>query len=239
MYFGGVFRVNYLFNGISLQNGRQSNMDSLLLKSGLICGKTALLAVVCDGVGSLANGAFASGIAVKMLSEWFNNATTIDRIGMKMRDAILEINSHIRSDAKQNKIDTASTLSALLLVESDYYITHIGDSRVYCYEEGVNELSILTTDDISESGRLTACIGYDDCIFLQYLEGAATGKTFLVCSDGLYKRMDTDYMITKMKSWNKRSFKEPIEALPQYVVECGEQDNISIALAKIEDRGAF
>lgn len=207
-------------------------MDSLLLKNGSISGKNALLAVVCDGVGSVADGAFASGAAIKMLSDWFSNEATAGRIGIKLRDAVLEINAHVRLASKKNNLDAASTLSALLLVENDYYVAHIGDSRIYCYENG--NLSILTTDDVSGSGKLTACIGHSDDIFVQYYEGSATGKIFLICSDGLYRRMDESYMMAKMKSWNKKLLQEPMESLPQYVAQRGEQDNISIALVKIE-----
>lgn len=225
--------MNYLFNGISLQNGRQSNMDSLLLKNRLIDKKNVLLTAVCDGVGSLSDGSFASGTTIQMLSGWFSQLTDTIRIGIRLRDVILEINAYIVSEAKKNNINTATTLSALLLIENEYYIIHIGDSRIYSYENDV--LLVLTNDDVSESGKLTACIGQTENIFLKYSEGTTDDKTFLICSDGLYKRMSTDFMIEKMKSWSKRSLKEPLNSLPQYVIERSEKDNITLALVKIEN----
>jgi serine/threonine protein phosphatase PrpC len=229
----GRLSMKYLYNGISLQNGRKSNMDSLFLKHGSIGKKNALLSVVCDGVGSLADGAFSSRAAIQMLNEWFSNTASIDCIGLSMRDAILAINTRIIFEAKEKDMDTASTLSALLLVENRYYIAHIGDSRIYCCQG--ETLSILTRDDVSKSGKLTAYIGRIENIFIQYAEGLAVGKTFLVCSDGLYKRMDMDFLITKMKSFCRQSLDEAVEDLPQYVIEHGEQDNISLALARIEN----
>ena len=208
-------------------------MDSLLLKNGLINKENAILAVVCDGVGSLADGYFASGTAVRMLSDWFTGVSVTEQIGLRMRDAVLVINSYIVSEAKQSKKETASTLSALLLNGNNYYIVHIGDSRIYSCEDGV--LTILTSDDVSETGKLTACIGRSNEIFLQYYEGSAVNKNFLVCSDGLYKRMDVDFLTAKLKSWSKKSFNEPIETLPQFVIEHGEQDNISLAIVKKEN----
>ena len=224
--------MNYLFDGVSLQNGRQSNMDSLLLKSRLIAGKNAMLAVVCDGVGSLAEGAFASGTAVVMLGKWFDQLQAAERIGLIMRDTILGINSYIMMEANNNNYNTASTLSAILLVENDFYIVHIGDSRVYCYSG--NGLSALTSDDVSQSGKLTGYIGKRDDIFLQYLEGAADGKVFLVCSDGLYKLMDEGFMASKMEMRTKRSMKEAVKVLPQYVIERGELDNITFAIVQCQ-----
>ena len=223
--------MKYLFDGLSLQNKRQSNMDALLLKSRVIEGKNTVLAVVCDGVGGLADGGFASGTAVACLREWFDKQETTVRIGLVLRDAILDINSHIVSEAGKINADTASTLSAILLVENDFYIIHIGDSRVYSFGDG--KLSVHTSDDVTESGRLTGYIGRNSQILLQYSEGAASGRVFLVCSDGFYKRMDEDIMAAKMQNWDKRSMKETMKSLPEYVIKRGEQDNITLAIVKM------
>jgi len=220
--------LNFIFDGVSLQNGRSCNMDSLLMKSRLVAGENALLAVVCDGVGSLAEGAFASGTAVVKLGQWFDQLQSTNRVGLIMRDAILDINSYIVMEAGSKNYDTASTLSVMLLVESDFYIVHIGDSRIYSY--GDDGLMTLTGDDISQTGKLTGYIGKSDDIFLQYHEGPASGKVFLLCSDGLYKMMDESFMVSKMRNLNKRSMKETIKTLPQYVITRGERDNITFAL---------
>jgi len=227
-------------------------MDSLLLKSGTIQSRSAFLALVCDGVGSMADGSFASGETARMLNEWFDRADSVARIGLDMRDAILRINSHIISQAKARNLNTATTLSATLFIENSYYITHIGDSRIYCYDpdhanaRGLSDqtivgdtgsrpaLSLLTSDDVSVSGKLTACIGQTDNIFPHYAEGAAGGKTFLLCSDGLYKRMDTDVMVSAIKNWDRKSLRSPADMLTRYVIERGEPDNITVAMVKIE-----
>ena len=225
--------MNYVYNGISLQNKRQSNMDSLLLKCREDKGRTALLAVICDGVGSLADGSVASGMAVKLLNEWFNSiALDDDHIGLRMRNEALKINAKIVLRAEKEGLNTATTLTALMVAEGNYFIVHAGDTRVYCCEEG--KLTVLTKDDISDSGKLTECIGYGTDLFLQYYEGSARGKVFLVCSDGLYKRADTGALLLKIASWNKKPQAEPIEALARHVIECGEQDNITAALIRVE-----
>ena len=225
-------KTNYLYNGVSLKNNRPTNMDSLLIRQKSINGKNVLIAAVCDGVGSLQNGDYASGKSAQMLNDWLEKTKTTDRIGLKMRDTIIWINNCILSEAEEKNIETASTLSALLIAGQYYYIAHIGDSRVYCYEDG--RLFALTNDDISESGKLCMYIGKSRDIFPQYYEGFAAGKTFLVCSDGLYKRMDTDFLAEKLKACNKKTIKELTKSLPLYVMERGERDNISFAAVKIE-----
>ena len=226
--------MKYLFRGVSLKNMRQTNMDSLLLKSRRIIKSNAMIAVVCDGVGSLTDGGFASAMAVRLLIEWFSSVNSTNHIGLRMRDAVYLINARIISESKQKNLETASTLSALLLIEHNYYITHLGDSRIYCYEDKTDALSILTNDDVSESGKLSAYIGKTEDIFLQYSEGTAIGKTFLVCSDGLYKRMDAEFMTNNLKTWNAKAKDKSLNALSQYVIERGERDNISLALIKTE-----
>jgi serine/threonine protein phosphatase PrpC len=194
-----------------------------------------MLAVVCDGVGSLSDGAFASGTAVRMLGDWFSGGElSAEGAGLLMRDAVLDINSRIIAEAEQNNFNTASTLSALLFLENKYYTVHTGDSRIYCYEIESRSLTLLTGDDVSQSGRLASYIGRAD-LSPQYSEGSASGRIFLVCSDGLYKRMDPDYMAEKMKSWGRRPSKKPLKVLPGYVKALGEHDNISFALIKIKE----
>ena len=226
----GVSKVEYIYSGISLQNKRISNMDSLLMKSKKINGSAALLVVVCDGVGSTSDGAFASGETAKRLGEWFDNLEDTGRIGLKMRDEARRINSEITASAAAQELQTASTLSAVLFVGEVFFIVHIGDSRVFSFDG--KTLSQLTNDDVSDSGKLTAYIGLPDNMTLQYSEGQAGGKAFIVCSDGLYKRMDVRFMMSSLNADSNASARASVNALAQFVIDRGEQDNITVALMK-------
>ena len=220
----------YLYSGVCFKNGRTSNMDSLLVKIRSLGDKRALLAVVCDGVGSLQDGEFASGTAARELGEWFDSLTDFQRAGMKMRDTVHTINAHIIQAAQQKKLRSASTLSAILLLEGQYHITHVGDSRVYVNDG--RALIQLTCDDVSETGSLTAYIGQERGLMPQYLEGDAVGKTFLLCSDGLYKRMDRGFLFDNMGASSMRAAKSSVNALTRYVIDEGEKDNITAVLIK-------
>lgn len=224
--------MQFLFGGQSLQNKRRSNMDSMLLKQRTLNGQVTLLAVVCDGVGSLVDSAIASAMATQQLNEWFSHAESTERIGLRMRDVAWEINRAVLAKARQDGLRMATTLSALLLTENNYYITHIGDCRVY--ECDGRSLSVLTHDDVSESGKLTACIGISETPLLQYYEGPAAGKTFLVCSDGLYKGMDAQLLLQSIPFKNQRALTDTANKLIQSSIDRGSQDNISLALIKAE-----
>lgn len=205
-------------------------MDSILLKTRQVGGENVLLAVVCDGVGSLQHGAFASGSAANGLGDWFDSLNCLERAGMKMRDAAQRINARIVQVVKEKNIQAASTLSAMLFFHGRYCIVHVGDSRVYVSDGSM--LTQLTCDDVSETGALTAYIGQDRGLVFQYSEGDSDGKTFLICSDGLYKRMDREFLSINIRANSTRAVKSSVDALTRYVIEQGEKDNITTALIK-------
>lgn len=217
----------YLYDGISQQNQRNTNMDRLLLKKRTIAGQDVFLAVVCDGVGSMENGAVASSNAVQMLRAWMDDLEDTARLGLRLRDYVLEVNRQIVVQAREMGIRTATTLSALLLTEDQYYVVHAGDSRIYSFEN--EQLVQLTVDQVA-SGKLTTCIGYTEHMTLYYNEGIQQGKRFLLCSDGLYKRMNIDYLKQELAGVNGRTIKKVLERLTQYVIAQGETDNISVAI---------
>lgn len=226
-----VMRASF-YSGASIQNRRTTNMDSLLIKERAVLSRNVLLAAVCDGVGGLEDGAFASAYAARALNKWIDEITDAKRLGLRMRDKILEIDREIISQAKAEGLQTASTLSALLLVQSKFYIVHTGDSRIYNWtRQGLKQLTI----DQSQGGKLTACLGHPGYQSLTYNEGLCSGQNFLLCSDGLYKRMNMDYLYEKLMECNQKNIQNTIKQLIQFVVERGETDNISVALIMFEN----
>lgn len=215
------------YDGISIKNRRSTNMDSMLLKERSIGGKNAYFMVVCDGVGSTEDGAYASRTAVHFLSDWLNWLPDASCIGPRLQDAVQKVNLAILDQATQQQLNTASTLSALLLIDDRFYIVHAGDSRIYGYRDGTLEL--LTHDHV-ENGRLTSYIGRTENPELFYNEGSAVGMRFLLCSDGLYKRMEPSLIQQELAQLTKKNIKHSLQRMTQYVTERGESDNISIAV---------
>ncbi len=222
------------YDGISLQNGRRTNMDSVLLKSRIIQSENFCLAAVCDGVGSLADGAYAASSTVKMLSNWFENLEDSEDLGSRLQEYVRTINQAIIINARTRGIETACTLSCLLLRDSHFCVVHIGDSRIYTLEDGA--LRQLTVDH-SRNGRLTASIGHlmDTEVF--YKEGFSDpGQRFLLCSDGLYKRMSLQILAEAMRNSHRQNLQKTLHQLTDYVIRCGERDNISAALLVVEEK---
>ena len=216
-----------VYDGMSIQNQRASNMDSLLVKERVIEAKSVYLAVVCDGVGSMEDGAFASSTAIEMLSEWFDSLCDIKRIGLKLIERVKEINARISFYAQAKQLHTASTLSALLLTDSHYYIVHAGDSRIYGFKG--SSLMQLTRDQVS-NGKLTAWLGNINKTDFQYDESINDYQTFLLCSDGLYKKVAPDFLQEAIATVNRNNLSQTIDGMIKHAVECGETDNISLLI---------
>lgn len=218
----------HYYDGISIQNRREENMDGLFLSERIVGERSLLLSVICDGVGSTKDGAFAARTAIRLLNDWLDTVEFSTRLGLQLRDKVLEINGFITKEAGMRELDTASTLSALLLVDAAYYIVHLGDSRIYSYENGT--MMQLTRDDISESGKLTSYLGRKQQVIPFYDDGSAEGKKFLLCSDGLYKTLDARELQGVFRELTRRNLRKSAEKLAELAIQRGERDNISVAL---------
>lgn len=225
--------LQFNYDGVSIRNGRPTNMDCLGIQERIIDGRHALLAVVCDGVGSLEDGGFAASEVIKGMVQWFSELESLERIQVRMRDKAMFLNQYILDASARLRIETATTFSALLIVDQKYYLAHAGDSRIYRYRAG--RLEQLTQDDVSDSGALTNCIGHFDDPLIYCSQGDVRDDVLLLCSDGMYKRMDYDFLISQLEM--RQDIRTTLEHLAEYVIQMGEQDNISIIIVKTGNGG--
>lgn len=222
-------REKWRCHGLSIQNKRPTNMDSILFRQRVTTQGAVLLAVVCDGVGSTRDGAFAATYCTTSLAQWFQEMETL-RVGLDLRDRILALNDEILQQAKAAELETATTLSALLLTETQYVTVHIGDSRIY-YHNG-KELTQLTQDDNSSHGKLTGCIGRWQDILPHYNEGVIEGGAFLMCSDGLYKCLSHEALASEAVCSFGKSQRRALKRLSRAAISAGATDNISAILVQ-------
>lgn len=208
-------------------------MDSLGIKEREICGESICLIVLCDGVGSVSDGSYASSRAVKSLCQWLDGVESTQSLGLQMRDEVLRINKSIIEAAEKHGMQTATTLSALLVDQHKYCIVHLGDSRIYTLQK--NRLEQLTQDQV-HNGKLTSCLGRLSEPEIFYNEGAVGEQKFLVCSDGLYKKTDPEQILQEVLRTNGKNVKKCTENLAQCAIERGEADNISVALMICESK---
>lgn len=210
------------------------------------------LFIVADGMGGHKAGAFASSLAVKTAS--FEIVKNI-RKNQKSNEAILQ--DAAQKTAKKvflegkNNIELngmGTTLSMLLIKDGQAFISHVGDSRVYCLRN--KTLKLLTTDHSlvneqvmagilsKEEARIshlrnviTKAIGHkeevlpDSLVFLVEPE-----DIFLLCTDGL-NSMLKDEQIQNILNDNHPSM--AINELVKQANNKGGDDNITVVIVNI------
>ncbi len=209
--------VSLLAVGVATDRGRvrPNNEDSYSywpLHSKDVAAHSGSLAVVADGVGGGAKGEDASRIAVQtLLQVYFNSSSGTIPARLKLASAAANeaVFDHAHS---QGGATMATTLvAAAILPGGQVHILNVGDSRAYHYTHG--RIVQLTRDhtvaqqmlDLAPAGQavtpgpaahstLTRSVGAESTtspdLFAVQL---AAGDHIVLCSDGLYKHLDSDH----------------------------------------------
>ncbi|MDY0395127.1 PP2C family protein-serine/threonine phosphatase [Virgibacillus halophilus] len=99
----------------------------------------AYLLVIADGMGGHAFGDIASFYAVNRLQKWWKKTSLhchtpeafLQRCKEEMPKLFQSINKKLIAIGQAEEKGTGTTMTALMLVEGNYFICHIGDCRVY------------------------------------------------------------------------------------------------------------
>lgn len=185
---------------------RAENEDSC---SYVAVGPGQYCAVVCDGLGGHGGGRAASSIGARALSQWKPNSElpTRDTILAWMNQANKEI---LETRANANHMKT--TAVALYICKRRVIWAHIGDSRLYHFHNGrlvdytedhsIAQLAIKMGDLRSRTeipqyegrSKIFRVIGDDEVKpeIHAPIELAPGEHAFLLCSDGLWERLQED-----------------------------------------------
>lgn len=241
---------------------KATNQDALLIKTAKTnIGEIALLAV-CDGMGGLSSGELASATVIQAISDWFENnlPEILAESDDVESDIIASITNHLQVLNKKilmyghnHHIQLGTTLTALLLINSNYFTIQIGDSRAYIIE---NQLMQITEDqsfiarevrrgNISEEQARThpersvllQCIGASNEIDVVVTSGEViTGNVILLCTDGFYHEITESEIVEELHSSNlstEAQMEGSIKELIERVKNRHEVDNISVVLAQV------
>ena len=119
---------------------KETNQDSLAIKVVNTKEGNVAFAIVCDGMGGLAKGEVASKEVIEAFCTWFDdtlvdeiqNGTFTEQNLVKQWDDIIQTqNRRLGAYGEENHLQLGTTVSAILLYKDQYYIVHVGDSRVY------------------------------------------------------------------------------------------------------------
>lgn len=234
---------------------KETNQDSLLIKTAnTLIGKIAF-AVICDGMGGLAKGEVASATVINTFRNWFSNdlpnlidnGITDDKIKTQWTRIVKNQNQIIMDYGKKSGINLGTTVCAILITENRYYCMNVGDSR--CYEIS-DSLKQITKDQTLvqreyEAGRLTLeelktdprrsvllqCVGSSKEVDPDYYFGQPSyNGTYLLCSDGFRHEITEEEIYSFLKPdclIDKESMNKNISILIEANKQRGETDNIT------------
>ena len=132
-------------------------------------------------------------------------------------------------------------MSILVLLDEKYHVFHVGDSKILLIDDRVLQITKDEVSVVERDGKLKTLLanfmGKADELWMNQSSGnLSPGATFLVGSEGLFKRLREDILFEAISRKNVQSDTEAEEVLKyliRYVMEMGEKDNISGVLIRI------
>ena len=214
---------------------------------------TAVLAVVCDGMGGANAGNIASTMATDEIKDYFCRSFSASMSSLQienvLKSAFISANNTVyeASCKDVNLKGMGTTAVAAFVTQGTAYILHVGDSRAYLYKEG--KLIQLTVDhsmvqNMVDSGQITPdealhhpskniitrALGVSvnvgvDIDFVDLSEG----DVLLLCSDGLSNFVSEESITAQLENFDSTT----TDKLIDLANDGGGGDNITAVVLKV------
>lgn len=229
---------------------RSNNEDYL----GYFQTPNGYLFVLCDGMGGHQAGEKASQLAVESLKDFFNKEFYTSP-QEALRKAIVEANWIIFSTSQKfsEYAGMGTTLVAVLIRDNQVFYAHVGDSRLYYFEQATQTLHRITKDhsfvqELVDRGlikdedaekhprknEILRALGVHQEVTpevgnLPILP--ADNDLLLLCSDGL-NGMISDFQIAEIITDKNLNILQRTQKLIEKANEAGGTDNITVQLIR-------
>jgi protein phosphatase len=221
---------------------RHTNEDSYLESSPIFA--------VADGMGGARAGEVASRMAVEAFGEERDEGASAEtQLAEIARSANRKIYALAQEDSSRAGMGT--TFTAVMVVDNELAIGHVGDSRAYRFRDG--ELERLTHDhslveELVRQGKLTSeeaethpqrsiitrALGPEPEVDVEtFTYPARSGDVYLLCSDGLTGMVAEDRVAEIVREG--RSLEAAARKLIEEANENGGRDNITVVLFRLDD----
>lgn len=233
---------------------RKNNQDAI----GIFQAGERGLFFVSDGIGGHFAGEKASGAIKAALAGWWQHhlsaegedfQTAIEQIQKILTDTHTQIQKET-----ENKGICGATIVLLLIDGQRYALLWSGDSRCYMLEHRLIGIRMkqITIDDTWENhyainlapeekkqnpfyGKLLQAVGVGEEFLYHLQTGEIKGHTsFILCSDGVYKYVDSEKLKPELKTAMKKdSLESCIGYIRDMVYENHAPDNLSCVMIDI------
>ncbi|MEE0863261.1 MAG: protein phosphatase 2C domain-containing protein [Lachnospiraceae bacterium] len=237
------------------------NQDSMSIRIGQCKEKAIALAILCDGMGGLQKGEIASAMTIQRFIEWSDNRmpdivcedNIWELVENDWKTLLEEANEELYKYGQDNHVNLGTTVTGILIVDGEYMVVNVGDSRTYMLNEDI----IQITEDQSlmarevKLGRLTEeqaildprrnvllqCVGATPNIEIEFYIGVVkAGQSFLVCSDGLRHMVSNDELNSLLNPSILKTETDINNALNSVIklnMDRNETDNITAGYIKV------
>lgn len=240
---------NFSFgNATHVGQVRQANEDYF----GNFETKNGYVFLVCDGMGGHVGGAKASQIAVGIIRDCLQQLdykTPFEALSQSIvaaNDAIL-----VYAEKNPELTGMGTTCVAILVVGSDVYYAHVGDSRIYLFSnkkltritkdhsfvQNMIDLGGLTEEEAEKHPRrneITNALGLKNMkpptVCAAQIQ-AAKGDMFLLCSDGLTGMVSDTELESVLK--NNMELQGKANLMIDLANKAGGKDNITVQIIEI------
>ena len=193
---------NFYFNGLYMDES-QRNAGGLF---NLGSTEPIQIYAVCDGMGGEEGGEDASITAVRSLMEYAKSEHRVNG-SQQIKDLLQKISDTIEENAQKKGFHSGTTIAMVAIVDDTIRIIHVGDSRVYCLENGkltrktvdhsevqrMFSMGLITEEEMDTHPKrhvISQFLGMsrsDGLVApaISEREQLRKGQKYLLCSDGL------------------------------------------------------
>jgi len=249
--------MNFIISASTdIGNTKQTNQDSYNVRVLSAPQGKMVFAILCDGMGGLAKGEVASSSLVNAFVKWSEtrlpeiakNGITDAAIRNDWVNLVTDFNEKIKLYGKRIGAAVGTTVTALLITESRYYIINVGDTRAYEIMDGVRVLTkdqtvvareveqgILTPEQAEKDDRrsvLLQCVGASDVVYPDMFFGdTKLNAVYMLCSDGFRHEINSDEIFSYLNPnvmLDADGMKQNMDSLINLNKQRQERDNITV-----------
>lgn len=235
---------------------KSTNQDSYSLKVFSSPKGKMVFAILCDGMGGLSKGEVASASVVNAFNKWAETKLPIlsqstiedNEIRTDWVRIATEYNEKIKTYGAQCGTSMGTTVTAMLLTDTRYYIINVGDTRAYEISDVITvitkdqtvvarevELGNLTPEEAEHDARrsvLLQCIGASDEVAPDMFFGdTKLNATYMLCSDGFRHEISEEEIYEHLNPsmmMDADGMKHNMDVLIELNKQRQERDNISV-----------
>lgn len=223
--------------------------------------KTRVLALVCDGMGGMADGGKASRTAIQMMVQAFQSVEKNPELNIPafFRQGIIATDRVIYEFPKENGRGSGTTMVACIVEDNRLYWASVGDSRIYIIRNHQMQqvtrdhnywlrlqeqvaAGTITMEEAMADRRKEALISYLGMGNVSLMDintepfELQYGDMIMLCSDGITKTLP-DTQIKRIILADAVKPEQKAEALVEAATHANShsQDNTSVVLIHYEE----